>query len=116
MRNTSPPPDIRDRLEARPGRRVRIASRSVVAIRHCARNASISPSACVACTDNDPRAERGAYCDCNAFAGFSRAARAAGIVVARHVIAVISSVAIARITGSEARIAYTRLETTWPEK
>lgn len=58
----------------------------------------------------------GAYCDCNAFAGLTRAARAAGIVVARNVIAVISSVAIARITGSEARIAYTRLEMTWPEK
>ena len=58
----------------------------------------------------------GAYCDCITFAGFKRAARAAGIVVARNVIAVISSVAIARITGSEARIAYTRLEMTWPEK
>src|SRR5689334_4414564 len=50
------------------------------------------------------------YCDCNALAGFNRAARAAGIVVARNVIAAISKVALARINGSDARIAYTRLE------
>jgi hypothetical protein len=43
--------------------------------------------------------------DCKAFAGFSRAARVAGIVVARHVIAVINKVAIVRITGSDARTA-----------
>ena len=47
----------------------------------------------------------GIYSDCSAFAGFSRAARVAGIVVARKVIAVISTVAIARISGSDARIA-----------
>ena len=60
------------------------------------------------------RPVRGAlvYFDCSAFAGFSRAARAAGIVVARNVIATISKVAIDKINGSDARIAYTRLEIT----
>jgi hypothetical protein len=57
-----------------------------------------------------------AYFDCIAFAGFRRAARAAGIVVARNVNAMISKVAIVKIKGSDARIAYTRLEITWPEK
>jgi hypothetical protein len=61
-----------------------------------------------------PRAST--YSDCNALAGLRRAARDAGIVVARTVIAVISRVAIAKIAGSDALIAYTRLEMTWPEK
>src|SRR5690242_5117916 len=56
------------------------------------------------------------YSDCSAFAGFSRGAREAGIIVARAVIDVMSKVAIARITGSDARIAYTRFEISWPEK
>src|SRR4051812_13106715 len=43
------------------------------------------------------------YSDRNALAGFSRDARVAGIVVARKVIAVISSVATTRMTGSDAR-------------
>jgi alkylated DNA nucleotide flippase Atl1 len=66
-------------------------------------------------TQRNPNVFLVSYCDCNAFAGFSRAARAAGIVVARTVIAVMSKVATVRITGSDARMAYTRLETTWPE-
>jgi hypothetical protein len=49
-------------------------------------------------------------------AGFKRDARAAGIVVARIVIVAITNVAIARINGSDARIAYTRLEMILPEK
>src|SRR3954465_12475285 len=56
------------------------------------------------------------YCVCNAFAGLSRAARAAGITVASTVIEMMSSVAIARISGSDARIAYTRFAMSWPEK
>src|SRR5262249_47361290 len=54
--------------------------------------------------------------DCKALAGFNREAREAGIVVASSVIAVINTAAVARITGSDAWMAYTRLETSWPEK
>lgn len=47
----------------------------------------------------------GDYSDCNALAGFNRAARAAGIVVAKTVIAAMSKVATPKINGSAARIA-----------
>ena len=56
------------------------------------------------------------YSDCNTSAGLNLAARAAGIVVAKNVIATISNTATVRIKGSDARIAYTRFDTSRPEK
>ena len=59
----------------------------------------------VAKATNCPRCDTLSYCVCNAFAGLRRAARDAGMIVASTVIAVMSRVAIARINGSDARIA-----------